>query len=306
MASKSTEMGDSAHAPFLSTTIKTQFFTKLRKAPAGTDLTAQVAIITGGTSGLGFHCARHLLSLNLSRLVITARSLEKGRAAARKLHAEYPSATIDVWLLEMTSYASIQEFVVRVKTERTRLDFIILNAGMMSPDFGLCPTGHEQVIQVNYLSTFLLAILMLPVAKSKAPAGKAGRLTVASSNTALWAKLPNRHMRPLLSSFDDPKAVPYGAAERYFSSKMIGHLFFTRMIPYLNADDVVVNLVGPGMCNGSDLHRDVKGAASIVLSTWKGIAGRTSEDGAWSYIDAAVVKGKESHGCFLMDWDIRP
>lgn len=86
---------------------------------------------------------------------------------------------------------------------------------------------------------------------------------------------------------------------------MIGHFFFVRLLPYLNADHVVVNMVGPGMCHGSILRQDVNGAASIVLSAWKGLAGRSSEDGAWSYVDATVVKGKESHGCFLTDWEIR-
>lgn len=35
------------------------------------------------------------------------------------------------------------------------------------------------------------------------------------------------------------------------------------------------------------------------------IMGRSVKAGASTYLDAAVVRGKESHGCFLMDWELR-
>jgi len=38
----------------------------------------------------------------------------------------------------------------------------------------------------------------------------------------------------------------------------------------------------------------------------KAVIGRTTEVGSTTYIDAAVVKGKESHGCYIMDWQLRP
>jgi NAD(P)-dependent dehydrogenase (short-subunit alcohol dehydrogenase family) len=151
-----------------------------------------------------------------------------------------------------------------------------------------------------------MAILMLPICKSKAPSGTPGRLTIVSSGTALFAKLSNRDMRPFLASFDDPEIYPFDPADRYFSSKALGHLFFVRMLEYLNANDVVVNLVEPGMVKGTALHRDAKGLISLFLAAWKSFWGRTLDDGAWMYVDAAVVKGKESHGCFLMDWKIHP
>lgn len=306
MTSKSLQLGHEAGASLFQSFVKSQFRTTPRRAPAGTDLSGKVAIITGSSSGLGLHCARHLLSLKLSRLIMAVRSADKGEAVAAQLRISYPFARVDVWPLEMTSYISIQQFCQRVEKDVPRVDITILNAGIIQAEFGTCDTGHEQVVQVNYLSTFLLAILMLPLSKRKAPLDSPGRLTIVSSGTALWAKFPNRDRRPLLASFDDPKVTPWDPTERYFSSKMLGHLFFVRMLEYLSADDVIVNLVEPGMCKGSELHREATGGRGVILNAYKALTGRKPEDGAWMYLDAAVVKGKESHGCFCMDWDLHP
>ncbi|KAB5566847.1 putative short-chain dehydrogenase/reductase family protein [Coniochaeta sp. 2T2.1] len=307
MASKSKDLGHEAPTSLLLTLIRSQFLTTPRRAPAPTDLTGQVAIITGASSGIGLHAARHLLSLNLSHLILAVRNQAKGHAAAARLRGSYPDARVEVWLLEMTSYDSILAFVRRCETELNRLDITILNAGLMHLEFVRSDTGHEEILQVNYLSTFLLAILMLPVCKDKGRRdGKAGRMTIVSSGTALFAKLPNRDARPFLASFDNTDAYPFHPPGRYFDSKMLGHMFFVRMLEYLSPEEVVVNLVEPGMVKGTGLHRDAKGMVGWVLAAWKGFWGRTLDDGAWAYVDAAVVKGGESHGCFLMDWRVHP
>jgi hypothetical protein len=75
---------------------------------------------------------------------------------------------------------------------------------------------------------------------------------------------------------------------------------------YVDPKDVIANIVDPGYCKGSGLHRDAKGLMGLVLSLSKKLTGRTLDEGAWAYVDAAVVKGEESSGCFVMDWEIRP
>ncbi|OGM47779.1 hypothetical protein ABOM_003238 [Aspergillus bombycis] len=72
------------------------------------------------------------------------------------------------------------------------------------------------------------------------------------------------------------------------------------------AEDVVVNLVDPGFTKGTQLHREVSSVISMVIYLAKAATARTVQDGASTYVDATVVKGKEAHGCFLMDWQIRP
>lgn len=287
--------------------VRSQFCTKPQWPPTSTDLSEKVAIVTGSNIGLGFYSCIHLLSFKLSHLILAVRSVKKGEDAASKLRAKNPEAKIEVWELDMESYDSIQAFARRVETTLTRLDIAILNAGIVNQEFTLnTKTGHEEVIQVNYLSTMLLAVLLLPALKAKSPARSPGRLTIVNSSLAYSAKFPNRDRNPLLPSFDDTKTIPWDAGEHYSCSKLLCHLFFVKMITYINADDVVVNLVDPGLCKGSGLHRNVKGVVSGVMALVKSAGGRTLAEGSSTYIDAAIVKCKESHGCFVSDWDIKP
>jgi NAD(P)-dependent dehydrogenase (short-subunit alcohol dehydrogenase family) len=187
------------------------------------------------------------------------------------------------------------------------LDIVILNAGVAGSGFVRnARTGHCEVVQVNYLGTVLLAVLLLPVLRDRT-GQRAGRLTIVGSGGVFQAKVPNRGARPFLGSFDDLKVQPWDATERYYASKVLGMFFFVRLLEYLPpAEELMVNMVDPGFCKGTELHRDAKGLMGMVLSIVKALTGRSMEDGAWTYVDAAVVKGKESHGCFVMDWKIYP
>ncbi|KAM7210466.1 hypothetical protein V8F06_014154 [Rhypophila decipiens] len=287
-----------------------------------TSLAGKSAIITGGASGIGYHASRQLLGLGLSRLILAVRSPDKAEPVGEQFRKEFPSSktTIEIWQLEMTSYASIQAFSRRVKSEAPDVDIVILNAGVTHMNFEInAETGHERVVQVNYLSTVLLAVLLLPTLTTAAAAQqqqqqgqkqqKYKRLTIVGSGVAYMTKIPNREKRPFLASFDDVKVQAWDPSERYCTSKALLHMFLVRLLDYLPSADntgVVVNVVCPGYCKGSGLHRDAEGVAGMLLAASKSLTGRTPEEGAMSYVDAVVVKGKESHGCFLLDCKVMP
>ena len=66
------------------------------------------------------------------------------------------------------SHDSIQAFDSRAVSVLPPLDIVILNAGRSRADFGLVlGTGHEEMLQVNYLSTVLFATLLLLILKVK-------------------------------------------------------------------------------------------------------------------------------------------
>jgi NAD(P)-dependent dehydrogenase (short-subunit alcohol dehydrogenase family) len=282
-----------------------QFREKPRWPAPNTSLWGKTAIITGGNTGLGYEAALQLLGLKLSKLILAVRSLERGGVAAATFRKLYPKATIEVWQLSMSSYPSIQAFASRVETQLSRIDIVLLNAGGMRLQFTPNEsTGHEETVQVNYLSTVLLAMLFLPIFGAKGKTGgEPARLTIVSAALTLAAKFPNKEANPLLPSFDDPKN--FDQQETYNSSKLLAHMWLWKLVEFVSADDVIVNLADPAWCRGTELTRDVKGPMKAGVKLF-GTLGRTPKAGASCFVDAIVNHGKESHGCFLMSWQIHP
>ncbi|RYP37685.1 hypothetical protein DL768_010835 [Monosporascus sp. mg162] len=246
-----------------------------------------------------------LLNLGLSHLVLAVRSTKRGEDAVIRLRKKYPEAYLQVWELDMSSYESVQGFVKRVDSHLSCLDFVLLNAGIAKLNFHrVGSTGHEETIQVNYLSTVLLTILLLPILKSKrSPGSEPSHLTIVNAALTLAAKFPNKDADPLLPSFDDPKS--FHPQETYNSSKLLAHMFLWKLVDHVSSDDVIVNLADPGWCRGTELGRDATGLMRIFMLLF-GMTGRAPRVGASCFVDALVNKGKDSHGCFLMSWNIHP
>lgn len=278
-----------------------QFF--YRPKPIKADLSGQTAIITGANIGLGFETGRQLLGLGLSRLILAVRSQSKGDAAAAKLRGEHPSAKIEVWLLDMNSYASIHAFVKRcVGDELQRVDMAILNAGINTPSFTKNEqTGYETTFQVNYLSTALLSILLLPVLWEKKAPGKPARLSVIGSDTQYWASIDPAG-GPILPRLAAPGE--YDGMTQYSKTKFLLTGFIAKLAENVNPDEVIVNTVNPGMTASTDISKGEQ--VSLAWRTFLRVAGRSLEWGADTYVDGVVVKGKETHGSFVSDWAIKP
>lgn len=227
------------------------FVTPTHADPHRCSLIGQCGIVTGSNAGLGYEAAKQLLELGINTLILAVRSLERGAEARERLLASssYPEAEILVWQLDMCSYDSIQAFVARCQ-DLPRLDFALLNAGVVKFDFEANEqTGHEQTIQVNVLSTSLLALLLVPViSEKKKPAGP-GKITIVGSEVAEFAKFKARHEDPFLPYLDNAKA--YDAVEQYNVSKLLQQYFVSEVSRRIDREKVVVNIANPGFCYGS-------------------------------------------------------
>ncbi|CAG9970398.1 unnamed protein product [Clonostachys byssicola] len=282
-----------------------QFCKRSKHLPLGTSLSGQTGIITGASSGIGHACAKMLLDLEISHLIISALTQAEADFTVGILRERHPNAKIDGWVLDLTSYQSIHDFVARCATQLSRIDFAILNAGAAFGYFKRCEkTGHEMVFQVNFLSTMLLSVLLVPVLKSKDPPGRPSRLVIVNSGTAMHAEFPQHKAERILPAFDvEENFDPMG---QYANTKFLAHLFVDKLSRFVSPDDVVINLVDPGLTSGTNILEGASMSTQIGFNWLRAIAGRSLEDAASAYIDAIVTRGKDSHGSFIMDWDIYP
>ncbi|KAG5657684.1 hypothetical protein KAF25_007717 [Fusarium avenaceum] len=286
--------------------IQSQIYAKPKNVPNDLNLSGQTAIITGANNGIGFACAKLLIQHRLSHLILAVRSKEKGNVAAEQLRSASPGTgcQIDVWELDMGSYTSIAKFATRCEG-LSRIDFVILNAGMGGSTFHRNKiTGHEETMQVNFLSTMYLSILLLPILKAKAPPSKPGRLTIVNSGTSMHCDLPEAKADHIISALDSEAG--YDGMQQYSKSKLLGQLFVDKLAQHVNPNNVIINCVDPGMTKGTGLMDKSSGVIKFVMSIVARLFGRSGEQAASTYVDAAITQGIESHGSFLMDWKVYP
>jgi gluconate 5-dehydrogenase len=118
------------------------------------DLTGRVAIITGGSIGLGRQMAEGLAEMG-ANLVLCARKKERCEAAAEELKAL--GKTTLALACDVTNPASILELVEAVVTRFGRIDILINNAGTSwgapAEEMGL--ERWNKVLETNLTGTFL-------------------------------------------------------------------------------------------------------------------------------------------------------
>ncbi|KAF2972835.1 hypothetical protein GQX73_g791 [Xylaria multiplex] len=266
-------------------------------------LQGKTAIVTGANSGIGLATSRQLLQLGLSRLVLAVRNEEKGQVAATKLTSDLnlEPDTVNVWSLNLSSYDSIIAFTNRVRSGLDRVDMVVLNAGMWSPlDRAFnTQTGHEEDIQVNYLSNALLLILLLPIAKAKkVNQPRPTRITLVSSEVAAFTKFKERNNVPLIAGLDAPGKVD--PLDRMFVSKLLGQFFIAKLCELVSPSVALINCASPGSVHSTEFNREIEHTFSGALT--KKIQKRVANSpdvGARMITDAVVNHGEETHGQFL-------
>ncbi|KAH8901628.1 NAD(P)-binding protein [Thozetella sp. PMI_491] len=269
------------------------------------DLSGKTVIITGANGGLGIDTARQILALG-AKVILAVRSEAKGEKIRQELLNECKLIPdlIQVWELDLMSYNSVISFAKRAKSLE-HLDIAILNAGVFKVTESFGPTNYEESVQINYLSTVLLTVLLLPVIIEKKTPGGPGRICIVSSDAAAWAKFQERASDPLLGAFTQ-KAAKWGFYDRYATTKLLGQLFLVELAKQVSRTVVTVDAANPGFCAGSDLAREASGIFRFIYRIQCGLLARTCSVGARTFIHAISTLGEEAHGHYIEDAKIQP
>lgn len=187
------------------------------------DLTGKVAIITGGSRGIGEAMARAYAAAGAS-VVVTSRKPENVEPVAAAINVEYPGRALAI-AAHAGRQAETQAVVERTVAEFGRLDIAVNNAGT-NPHFGPLLTAEEshwdKILEVNVKGYFWLC---QAAARQMQQQGSGGKIINVASIAGL---------KP-------------GAMMGVYSVSKAAVLMLTQALAVeLGPDNIQVNAIAPG------------------------------------------------------------
>ena len=151
------------------------------------DLTGKVAIVTGGSRGLGLQMAEALGEMG-ARLAITARKADE--LAAAKAHLEKQGIEVLNVVNDLSQFDRIPDLVGKVLDHYGRIDILVNNAGATwgAPAEDYPDDAWMKVINLNVNSMFFLT---REVGRRAFIPQKSGKIIVTASISGLRGNPPN-------------------------------------------------------------------------------------------------------------------
>lgn len=115
----------------------------------------KVAIITGGSRGIGYAVAEKFLTEGAT-VIITASSAANAEKAAKKLQESHPNGQILGISPDLTSMASVEKEFAAVYEKYGRIDILVNNAGISesTPLEAYTEQLYEKVMDLNVKGVF--------------------------------------------------------------------------------------------------------------------------------------------------------
>lgn len=255
------------------------------------------------------------MRLNAAKVIIACRSLEKGHAAKADIESSTTpnrKGVVQVWPLDLASFASVKDFCRRADQQLDRLDVLLENASVLHTQF-FEREGYEEQVTVNVLSTFLMALLLLPALRRTATRFNAApHLTIVSSDAHVVTNFRCRHAPSVLQALRGDADI----LSRYGDTKLLQLLLARELAQKLDDDDepssnkkqqqprVILNTLNPGLCR-TELFRHAPWPFTWILYVSMRVFARTTEMGSRNLVAAATAP-EDTHGKYLSDckiWD---
>ena len=186
-------------------------------------LKGKVAIVTGGTRGIGFEVVRKYLS-NGAKVILFGSRQETVDNALNKLKEENQSWEAEGMCPKLTDAKEVEEAVNKVKEKYGRLDILVNNAGISqsTPLYNYTAEEFDKVIDLNVKAVFYA---ILPAARIMKEQG--GGCIINTSS--------------MVSISGQPAGVGYPASKFAVNGLTIS------LARELGKDNIRVNAVAPGV-----------------------------------------------------------
>lgn len=165
------------------------------------DLTGQVAVVTGGSSGIGLATAELFLRAGAS-VAICGRDSERLAQAEASLEAQFPDAQLLAVQCDVLDAADVNAFAKAVQNRFGRSDMLVNNAGQgrVSTFADTTDEAWREELDLKYFSVMRPTRAFLPMLCDAAGDGKSDSKSTGKGNAAivcvnsLLALQPEPHM----------------------------------------------------------------------------------------------------------------
>lgn len=204
--------------------------------------TKPLYIVTGATGSMGRVISKRLAAQDKA-LIFACRDLSKGEKLVKDLKELTSNDDITAMHLDLSSFARVKAFVAELSELNRPVAALINNSAVLTRRHKTSVDGYEYTIQVNFLSTVLLSMLMVPMFQEKG-----GRIVMTTSLMRNFTSLP----------YEFPAVNNFVPLTTFAQSKLALTLFSIYMSTTLRTRHVNVNCADPGLIN----------AGMLTLSHW--------------------------------------
>lgn len=275
------------------------FSTPFSPAAAVPSLAGKVILVTGGNVGLGQETILQLAKHNPQRIYMASRTESKALAAIKEIKAQLPKEAKDTSIeflpLDLSSLQSVKAAAQTFTSSSTRLDLLILNAGIMATPPSRSTSGHDLQLATNHIGHFLLTKLLLPTMQKTA--SKSGSdVRVISVSSEAFNMSPSLDV--IMSTEDLASRGPWA---RYGASKAANILFaaeFARRYP-----DIKAVSLHPGLIK-TQLYEPSGSTSNFIVRNAIGLFGPLVfvdvPRGAWNQLwaSAGSERGERKSGAY--------
>jgi len=137
----------------------------------------KVAIVTGGTDGIGKETARGLARAGHSVLVV-GRDKEKGDKAVRELRQTTGNSDVQFLGADLSLMSDAHRICDEIAESYNAIHYLVHSAGIVRGRRLLTAERVESNFAVNYLSRFVITTRLLPLLESGGHTGEASRIVI--------------------------------------------------------------------------------------------------------------------------------
>ncbi|KAK3386823.1 alcohol dehydrogenase-like protein Bli-4 [Podospora didyma] len=221
------------------------------------DLSGKVAVVTGGSRGIGYGVAHTLLKHNISKLYIISVSKKVMDTAKETIAKELGQDKADrtVWMqCDLSDWKRVQEVAEAIAKDTDRLDILVNNSGRGIMTASLTDYGVDRHMAVNAIGHIILTSHLLPLMKKTAEQGNIVRISNQASNAHVGA--PKDTQFASLEEINED-AGPNGQYGRSKLANILYTRYFDRNVTKNGHPNIFMNATHPGFVSTKQSKEDI-------------------------------------------------